>query len=146
MDYSFLEDENQAPPDGTEIGRRLADAYRGGSGSGGGASYGRYRPRDRSPAGLSAGERPAVATLRHIMVGQEAYYRQHERYASLGELVRSRFIALDVRPQANGFERRDYKFQVFVEGDAFRVVALPSGGGKRPFVGDDTGFIRVGTE
>jgi serine/threonine-protein kinase len=146
MDYSFLEDENQPPPDGTEIGRRLADAYRGGSGGGGGASYGRYRPRDRSPSGLSAGERPAVATLRHIMIGQEAYYRQHERYASLSELLRSRFVVLDVRPQGDTFARRDYRFQVFVEGDAFRVVALPSGGGRRPFVGDDTGFIRVGTE
>jgi hypothetical protein len=33
-----------------------------------------------------------------------------------------------------------------VESDAFRLTATPTGGGPRPFVGDDSGFIRAGTE
>jgi hypothetical protein len=48
--------------------------------------------------------------------------------------------------QAQQFQRKSYRFELAVEGEGFRVSALPIGAGSRPFVGDDSGFIRVGSE
>jgi serine/threonine-protein kinase len=145
-DFAFLEDE-AAPIDGSEIGRRLAQAYRSGaSGGPGPGRASRFRARERSPLDLSPPERPAVATLRHLINGQDAFYRQHERYGSLQELLAARLVVLDVPANADGFARRGYRFRIAAERDSFRVVAMPAGGGLRAFAGDETGFIRIGND
>ncbi|MGE0456213.1 MAG: protein kinase [Vicinamibacteria bacterium] len=139
--YSFLDDEQQRPDD--RVARGLPEGYRGGSSYPSGR---RLTARDRSPMGVGPLEKPAVATLRHLMNAQEAYYQQHSRYASLAELLRDRFAALDVAQSRDSFTRRGYRFSMTIEEDGFTIRALPVERGPRPFVGDDTGFIRVGTE
>jgi serine/threonine protein kinase len=139
--YAFLDDEQQRADD--RVARGLPESYRGGSSYPTGR---RLTSRDRSPMGVGPLEKPAVATLRHLMNAQEAYYEQHSRYANLSELLRDRFAALDVSPSRNTFTRRGYRFAMTIEEDGFTIKALPIERGPRPFVGDDTGFIRVGTE
>jgi hypothetical protein len=104
------------------------------------------RPRARVPPDVTPPERPAVATLLHLINAEEAYHRANGRYARLQELVQSRMALIDVPIGANGFQRRNYRFQVVVEDDGFRVVALPGGPVGRAFVGDDSGNVRVGTQ
>jgi len=87
-----------------------------------------------------------VATLRHVMTAQEAFFRKEGRYGTLPDLKSAGLLFLDVPFQARQFLRKSYRFELALEGDGFRVAALPSGGGVRPFVGDDSGFIRAGTE
>ena len=48
--------------------------------------------------------------------------------------------------QARQFLRANYRFDLVLEGDSFRVTAVPTGGGLRPFVGDDSGYIQVAEE
>ena len=91
-------------------------------------------------------ERPAVATILHLITAEEAYNRRNGRYATLPELVQSRLATLDVPVSGNSFQRRNYRFQLVVEENGFRVVAQPSGPAGRPFVGDDGGFVRVGLQ
>jgi hypothetical protein len=143
---SFLDME---PPqvDGTEAGRRLAESFRSpNSQSGSFGTQRGLRARDRSPRDLSRPEFPAVATLRHVMNGQEAFYRKEGRYGTLPELKSAGLLRLDVPFQPSQFLRAGYRFELMVESDAFRLTATPTGGGPRPFVGDDSGFIRAGTE
>jgi hypothetical protein len=133
--------------DGTEAGRRLAESYRSDRSSGG--SFGtqsRLRARDRSPRDLARPEFPAVATLRHVMNGQEAFYRKEGRYGTLPELRAAGLLRLDVPFQARQFARANYRFDLVLEGDSFRLSAVPTGGGLRPFVGDDSGYIQVAAE
>ena len=91
-------------------------------------------------------EFPAVATLRHVMNAQEAFYKKENRYGTLPELKSAGLLRLDVPFQARPFLRANYRFDLVVEGDSFRVTALPTGGGLRPFVGDDSGYIQVAEE
>jgi eukaryotic-like serine/threonine-protein kinase len=147
-DYAFL-DEEQAPIDGREAGERVAGTYRsdrGSTGSGGFGATGRLRARERSPRDLTPAERPAVATLRQILNYQEVYQKRQRRYGSLAELMSAVGLRLDVPPAGNTFERRGYRFELTANGDGFSVLAMPVAANGRPFFGDDSGFIRVGTE
>jgi serine/threonine-protein kinase len=141
--YAHLDE--QPSVDGTEAGRRVADRFRGGSSSGGFGASGPMRARARVPPDLTPAERPAVATLMHLIGAEEAYHRANGRYAPLPQLVQARMAQLDVPLTGNGFQRRNYRFQLVVEDDGFRVVAMPGGPAGRPFVGDDSGIVRVGT-
>jgi hypothetical protein len=135
--------------DGAEAGERLADAYRNQQGYTPNRSFGsnrRFRPRERSPRQLAPAERPAVATLRHLITFQEAFHRRQGRYGSLGELVQTAGLRLDVPVQANGFQRRGYRFELTPSEDGFQVTAIPNAPGPRPFIGDDSGIIREGLE
>jgi hypothetical protein len=146
QDLSFLDQEPPAV-DGSEAGRRLAESFRSGRSSS--SSFGtnsRLRARDRSPRDARGVESAAVATLRHVMNAQEAFFRNQARYGTLPELKAAGLLFLDVQFQARQFLRKTYRFELTLEGDSFRVTAIPSGGGVRPFVGDDSGFIRAGTE
>jgi hypothetical protein len=138
--YTHLDDE-QAALEGTDVVRR--SDY-----GGGGSPYSnaRYRTRSRIPPGLGMPERPAVATLLHLMSAEEAYNSKHGRYGSLAELVQAKNALLDVPVSGGSFSRRNYKFQIVVEEDGFRALAIPGAPGLRPFVGDDTGFVRVGLQ
>jgi hypothetical protein len=146
-DYTFLDEEAPAE-DGREAGERLADTYRnrqGGSPSGGFGSNRRFNVRERSPSRLAPVERPAVATIRHLIDRMEAFHRRQGRYAGLAEL-RAAGLALDVPVSGNSFERRGFRFEVSVESDGFRVTATPLVPSGRSFVGDDSGYIRVGMD
>jgi serine/threonine protein kinase len=145
-DESFLDEEPPAM-DGTEAGRRLADAYRSGTTSG--APYGgnaRFRERERSPRNLAPVERPAVAAMRHVMNAQDAFQRKSGHYGTFAELKSSQTLLLDVPIQERSFQRKGYRFELTVERDGFKVVATPVAPGGRPFIGDDSGFIRAGLD
>ena len=148
QEYAFLDQEPQDQTiDGGEAGRRLAEAYRsnqGSAGSYGGGATARRRPR--SPMDLTLAEMPAVATLRHLINAEQAHYRRHERYGSFQELAEARLLRLDVPVAVSRFARRNYRFELEVEADGFRVAAVPLAPGRRGFVGDDTGFIQAGIE
>jgi hypothetical protein len=140
-------DEEAPESDGREAGEALADKFRGqGSrnSSGFGAS-GRFQRRERSPRDLSPVERPAVATLRHVMDRQEAFHRREGRYGTFADLGRSGAF-LDVPSQTLTFQRKGYRFELALETNGFRMVAEPTAPGPRSFVGDDSGFIRSGVD
>jgi serine/threonine protein kinase len=146
---SFLDVEPDDGMDGRAAGENLAGKYRSGQGgysSGGTGSTTRFRPRERSPRALAPVERPAVATIRHIINAQEAYHRKRNRYGSLTDMSQAQSLFLDVPFQATTFRRGGYNFELTVESDGFRVVAMPTSPNGRPFIGDDSGFIRVGTD
>ncbi len=144
--YAFL-DVEPSEGNGREAGERLAGTYRqGGSTSGGsfGAS-GRFKQRERSPRNLAPAERPAVATIRHLIDRMEAFHRKQGRYAGITEL-RAAGLALDVPFSGNSFQRRGFRFEVSVESDGFRVIASPLSPSGRSFIGDDSGYIREGVD
>ncbi|HUG53519.1 MAG TPA: protein kinase [Vicinamibacteria bacterium] len=146
--FRYLDEEPQG--DGREAGERAADAYRGRQGrsssSGGFGTSRRFAQRERSPRDLAPAERPAVATLRYLIDRQEAYKKGAGKYGTFGEIAKASGFAMDVPVTATSFQRRGYRFDLTVEEDAFRITAVPVGPGNRPFLGDDTGFIRAGLE
>ena len=133
--------------DGREAGERLAGTYRqgGGTPSGNFGASGRFAARPRSPRGLAPAERPAVATIRHLIDRMEAFQRKEGRYAGLADL-RAAGLALDVPVSGNTFQRRGFRFEVTVESDGFRITATPVSPSGRSFVGDDSGYIRAGVD
>jgi serine/threonine protein kinase len=143
-------DEEGAAGDGREAGNRAADAYntRQGwpRGSGDFGTNRRFAQRPRSPRDLGLGERPAVATLRHVMDREEVYKKATGRYGTLAEMARASGFGLDVPYAATSFQRKGYRFDLTVEEDGFRITAVPAGPGPRSFVGDDSGYIRSGLE
>jgi serine/threonine-protein kinase len=149
--FRYLDEEPQA--DGREAGNAAADAYRtrqqGWAGSSSSSGYGtnrRFAQRERSPRQLAPVERPAVATLRHLMDREEAYKKANGRYGTFGEMARAAALALDVPIGATSISRKGYQFAVTVEEDSFRITAIPASPGARSFVGDDSGIIRPGVE
>ena len=103
------------------------------------------RNRERSPRDLTPFERPAVATIRHIIDREEAFHRRDGRYATFADLGRAGAF-LDVPSQTLNFRRRGYRFELALESNGFRIVAEPMAPGPRSFVGDDSGFIRAGVD
>ena len=87
-----------------------------------------------------------MAALRHVMNAEEAYQRKHGRYGTFSEMARSQALLMDVPLQDRSFNRRGYRFELELESSGFRVVANPVSPGTRPFVGDDSGFIRAGVD
>ena len=146
-DFVFL-DEETPESDGREAGERLAGTYRQGGSTAGGGTFGasgRFRARERSPRNLAPSERPAVATIRHLIHRMEAFQRKQGRYPGLADL-RAAGLALDVPVTGNTFQRRGFRFEVTVESDGFRITATPLSPSGRSFVGDDSGFIREGVD
>ena len=145
-EFVFLDEEAPAG-DGREAGERLAGTYRQGGGTSGGTfgASGRFKARERSPRVLAPAERPAVATIRHLIDRMEAFHRREGRYAGLGDL-RAAGLALDVPVSGNTFQRRGFRFEVTVESDGFRITATPVSPTGRSFVGDDSGNIRAGVD
>jgi hypothetical protein len=143
-------DEEGAGGDGREAGDRAADAYKGRQGwqrgSGDFGTNRRFAQRPRSPRDLGLGERPAVATLRHVMDREEVYKKATGRYGTLAEMARASGFGLDVPYAATSFQRKGYRFDLTIEEDGFRITAVPAGPGPRSFVGDDSGYIRSGLE
>jgi serine/threonine-protein kinase len=147
-DMSFLDSE-PPQPDGAAAGQRLAQSYRSQRGSPAGpfGASGRFRARERSPRNLAPSERPAVAVTRHVMNAQELYRKRNARYATFQELAAARLLFLDVPIQApREFVRKGYRFELTLAEGEFRVLATPLGPGARPFLGDDSGFIRDATD
>ena len=139
---------DQEPPQvgGAEAGARAAEAYRSPNGGGGGTQFGtnrRLQAREMSPRAIMPAERPAIATLRHIINAQEAYKKRNHRYGTFAEMAAAQTLFLDVQAQGASFRRRGYKFELQTTGDGFRALALPQVAGPRPFVGDESGYIQV---
>jgi serine/threonine-protein kinase len=142
---SFLDqtdEEDEAP-----AGRRLGEGYRtpGANGSGFGVA-GRLQQRERTPRNLTIPERPAIATMRHVMDAEDAFYRRNSRYGSFAELQKAGTLFVDVAIQPTAFLRKGYRFEVRVEGNGFSLAAVPLTPGARPFVGDDSGIIKAGVD
>jgi serine/threonine protein kinase len=141
---SILDEEPQNQ-DGRGAGEDLAGKYRGQPGGTSFGTGGRFRPRALSPHPLGQNERPAVATMRHIINAEEAFNKQHGHYGTLAEMS-NKTLFLDVAHQGGAFQRAGYRFNLTVTGDGFKVLAMPMSAGGRPFIGDDSGFIRTGVE
>jgi hypothetical protein len=86
-----------------------------------------------------------VNTLRLIVNAQEAFHSKNRRYGTLAELSSAQVLFLDVPPQGGVVMRPGYRINLELGEDGFRALATPLSGG-RFFVGDDSGFIRPGTE
>jgi serine/threonine protein kinase len=143
-DYSHLDELPPDAPDGRAAGEALAGKYRSGGSSGIGAM--RFRQRSAVPPGVRPAERPAVSTLLYLHGAQEAFHRKEARYGTLRELSDAGLLAVDVPFETSGFVRARYAFRLSVEPDGYRIEALPQPGPGRPFVVDDSGFVRVKDE
>jgi hypothetical protein len=144
--FRFL-DEEQAG-DGREAGDHASETYRNGQSTGTG-SYGtsrRFAQRARSPRDLRPAERPAVATLRHVMDREEVYKHATGRYGTLADMAKTSGFGLDVPFAPASFQRRGFRFDLTLEEDGFRLTAVPRMPGPRSFIGDDSGYIRTGVE
>ncbi len=147
---SFLDEEPvEEQADGREAGQRLADGYRSSNGSSRSGTFGatgRFQARARTPRPMAAIERPALGTTRHVIDAEEQFHAKNGRYGTLTEMAKAGTLFLDVSVQPSGFVRRGYRFELQQSGDSFRISAVPIAPGGRPFVGDDSGIIRAGTE
>lgn len=134
---------DREPPDltGRESGEEIASTY-GQSDSN--RNYGTKRPlraRPKFPPGVLPAERRAVFNLLNMMRFQEAYQKKTGRYGSFKDT-----LPISVA-QANVLQNAGYKFELSVESDGFQIVATPvSMSGLRPFIGDDSGFVRFADE
>jgi serine/threonine protein kinase len=140
-DYSYLDEIPQQGPDGREVGEALASKYR----SGGSSSYPttRFPRRERFPRDLVPAERPAAATLAHILFAEEKFHTARGRYGTFAELAAAQHLLLDVPLGTDGFQRAHYRFRLTLQGDGFRAEATPIGPVGRPLVVDDNGFVQV---
>jgi hypothetical protein len=149
--YRYL-DEEGAEGSGREAGDRASEAYKGrqqGWSRDNPGTYGtnrRFAQRERSPRDLGPGERPAVATLRHVMDREEVYKKATGRYGTLAEMARASGFGLDVPFAPTSFQRKGYRFDLTLEEDGFKLTAVPAGPGPRSFRGDDSGYILAGLE
>jgi hypothetical protein len=92
------------------------------------------------------GEVPAIAVLRHVMNAQGLFQKKNGRYGSIADLAGARILPLDVPTSGNTFTRKGYRFELETGGDSFRIIAVPEATGPRPFIGDESGYIRAGLE
>ncbi len=145
--YRYL-DEEAPPGDGRDAGDHAAETYRNRDGwrspTGTYGTNRRFTQRERSPRDTGPAERPAVATLRHVMDREEVYKKATGRYGTLAEMARASGFGLDVPFGPSSFRRKGYKFDLTLEEDGFKIIAVPSAIGPRSFVGDDSGYIRSG--
>jgi hypothetical protein len=134
---------DQEPPglSGREGGEEVASTY-GQSESN--RNYGtkrNLRARPKFPPGISVPERRAVFNLLNMMRFQEAYQKKTGHYGSFQDTLPISVAHADVLQNAG------YKFELSVERDGFKIVATPvSMSGLRPFIGDDSGFVRFADE
>jgi hypothetical protein len=140
-DSSFLDEVPAETTDGRAAGEALAQKYR--SGGSGGISGSRFTRRSRFPPRIALPERGAVGTLAHLLSAEEAYQRAHGSYGTLQELHRAGLLRLDVPIAATGFQRARYRFELSGGAVEFRATAAPLVAGARPFVVDQSGYIRV---
>jgi serine/threonine protein kinase len=134
---SFLDEDLEDQDGGSAAGTRLAESYRSGGSSGGGATL-RSGPRTRYPKGLAGSERAAVLAMRHIVARQHDHYRANGSYGTL------RDMGLNV--SGNSFARKGYRFELKIVEDGYTLTAIPIGASGRPFSADDTGLIKPGVE
>jgi serine/threonine-protein kinase len=142
--YSFLDELPSEVADGRELGEIAAQKYRSGGSNGLGTT--RYRPRGPVPRDLAPFERPAAATLFHLLAAERAYHRTNGRYGGLHDLHAAGLVRLDVPIGADGFRRARYHFTMKVEADGFRAEARPLSPEGRPFYVDESGYILPATE
>jgi len=76
---------------------------------------------------------------------QQAFHQKHGRYGTFAEMVTAQTLFLDVPHQGGVVQRPGYRISLEVTKDGFRALATPTAGG-RFFVGDDSGYVRPGTE
>ncbi|HEY6547878.1 MAG TPA: hypothetical protein VI589_08220, partial [Vicinamibacteria bacterium] len=143
---------DQEPPevDGVEAGARAAEGYRSNSGRSSGSGFGTSRVlqrRELSPRPQGQQEAAAIFAVRHLINAETLYNKKNGRYGSLTELVRAGVLPLaNLGGDGNTFSHRGYRFELEAAGESFRVTALPQAGGGRPFVGDESNYIRAGLE
>ena len=77
------------------------------------------------------------------MNAEEVHKRKTGHYGTLTDMQRSQSLVMDVQLQDRSFVRRGYRFELELESDGYKLMATPSSPGPRPFVGDDSGYIRA---
>jgi len=141
-DYGFLNEiPAESTSDGRAAGEALAQKYRSGGSTG--ITNHRFATRSKIPRDVIPVERPAVATLLHLMFVEQQYQRQNGRYGTLHDLRSAGLLRLDVPFQNGVFERRGYRFEVRGGAGEFKARAVPLVQGGRPFVADDSGYVLV---
>jgi serine/threonine-protein kinase len=140
---AFLDELPEQPPDGRAAGQALAEQYRSGGSSSSSFGSGRsFRRRPRIPPHTPA-EQPAVRALAWILSAQNAHHERTGSYGTLDELVEAGDLPLAGTRTRDGFVRRQYRFTVTGQGDAFRAEARPLSPRGRAFYVDDAGFVLV---
>jgi hypothetical protein len=84
-----------------------------------------------------------VRALAWILSAQNAHHKRTGSYGTLDELVESGDLPLAGTRTRDGFVRRQYRFTVTGQGDAFRADARPLTPLGRAFYVDDAGFVLV---
>ncbi len=118
--------------DGSEAGRRVAEAFRSGSSGGYRAPL---RARSPIPEGLDPLEQRVAVNLYNLSRLQEEFRRREGRYAELGDLLAWRRLS--------GWSPRGYRLEARVDAGSFEIVAEPQRSGLRRLAVDDTRFVRV---
>jgi serine/threonine protein kinase len=134
---------DREPPnlDGREGGEEISGTYGQSESNRNFGTKRQLNARPRFPRGIANPERRAVFNLLNMMRFQEAYQKKTGRYGSFRDT-----LPITVQ-QPNVLQNAGYKFELSVESDGFKIVATPlSMGGLRPFIGDDSGFVRFADE
>ena len=121
--------------EGGTTGGDVADAYRSphGQRSSGGRTLQR---RPKIPADVAGPERRAAINLLHMIRFQEAYKRSNGRYGTFRDTLPPGLASSELL-----VKNANYKFELSVEPDGFKIVATPIAVGPRPLQGDDSGFV-----
>jgi len=146
-DMAFLDNEEPVETTDGRTAGEVAKGYRSDRGQQSGGSFGatgRLRARERNPRPAGLAELSAIKTLRYLMDNQEAFHRKSGRYGTFADLLGR--TPLDVPHSADSFQRRGYRYGLEVTSDGYKMTAMPVQPGPRPFVGDDSGYIRPGLE
>jgi hypothetical protein len=138
-------DQEPAVIDGSEAGAAVAEGFRSSGRTGGFGTSRALERRPLSPRPQGAPEPSAIFAVRHIMNAEFAFQKKNGRFGTLAELARAGLPVTNVSAEGNAFAHRGYRFEVEAAGDSFRVTAMPQGPG-RPFVGDESNYIRAGLE
>jgi len=134
---------DREPPDlgGRAAGEEIAGTYGQSESNRNFGTRRNLRARPRLPHGISPPERRAAFNLLNMMRFQEAYQKKTGHYGSFKET-----LPVPV-PQANVLQHGGYKFELSVDSDGFKIIATPvTMAGLRPFIGDDSGFVRFADE
>jgi len=144
---SILDEPVEDQVDGRQLGKELADSFRSkqqGFRPNTGSSYGTSRPlaeRERTPKATSASEHGAFVVLRRVANAENQFEKRTGHYGTLSDLVKGGILPLDVPYTSTGFAHRDFRYELTVQPDGYRLAAIPQSGGPGWIV-DDTGYIR----
>ncbi len=131
-DFTELDRQPGDLVDGSEAGRRAAEAYRSGSS---GTYRTPLRARNPIPQGLLAPEARVAVNLYNLAMLQEEFRRREGHYAALPELLASRRLGR--------WMPRGYRLDARIGEEEFEITAEPQSPGLRALSVDETRLVRL---